>query len=120
MRKLLAISLFLLGALVCGQSDICTAQSVVKGEFVDLHHEQLCSNHRYNIDAERTSSVVVPTVRTIVNNAPRYQQSRTSHFAVVGRTITTSNYLVSRFIHRLGSCARSVDFYLYTFCQLRL
>lgn len=120
MRKLLTISLFVLVAFVCGQGDICTTQRVSEGAFTDLHHEQLLCNHRYNIDAERTSSVVVPSVRTTITNAPRYQQNRTSNLAIVGRSITTSKYLVSHFIHRLGSCARSVDFYLYTFCQLRL
>ena len=120
MHKMLTISLFFLAAFLCGQGDVTTAQSVKEGEFFDLHHEQLVCNHRYNIDAERTSSVVVPSVRTTLNTAPRYQQNRTSQNAIVGRSITTSNYLVSRFIHRLGTCARAVDFYLYTFCQLRL
>ena len=120
MRKLLAILLFILGAIAFKQVDTLSVTTAVECEVVDLHHEQLVCNHRYNIDAERTSSVVVPSVRMTVNNAPRYQQNRHMNLSVIGRSITTSNYLVTRFIHRLGTCARAVDFYLYTLCRLRL
>ena len=120
MRRLFTIVLILLGACAFGPNDLSAAQGVAESELLDLHHEQLLCNHRHNIDAERTSTVVVPSVRITLNNAPRYQQNRTSHDAVEGRNITTSNYLVSHFIHRLGTCARSVDFYLYTLCRLRL
>ena len=120
MRKMVVILLLALGALVFEQGDIAPAATTSECEVVDLHHEQLVCNHRYNIDAERTSSLVIPSVRTTINNTSRYQQHRTLSYAVAGRSITTSNYLVTRFIHRLGTCARAVDFYLYMLCQLRL
>ena len=120
MRKMVVILLLALGALVFEQGDIIPITTTSECEVVDLHHEQIVCNHRYNIDAERTSTIVVPSVRTSVMPSTRYQQNRTQHFAVVGRSIATSNYLVTRFIHRLGTCARAVDFYLYTLCRLRL
>ena len=120
MRKMVVILLLALGALVFEQGDIIPITTASECEVVDLHHEQLVCNHRYNIDAERTSTVVVPSVRTSVTPSTRYQQNRTLSYAVAGRSITTSNYLVTRFIHRLGTCDRAVDFYLYMLCQLRL
>ena len=120
MRKILTIAIFILGVLFFGSSDFAPLPTHSQSEFTDTHREQLECCHRHNIDAERTSTVVVPSVRTTLNTAPRYQQNRTSQNAIVGRSITTSNYLVSRFIHRLGTCARAVDFYLYTLCRLRL
>lgn len=120
MRKLVAILFFVLGVFAFEQTDIMPTAHSPECEVVDLHHEQLVCNHRYNIDAERTSTIVVPSVRTSVNSAPRYQQNRALHLAVIGRSLNTSNYLVSLFVHRLGTCARAVDFYLYTLCRLRL
>ena len=120
MRKMVVILLLALGALVFEQGDIAPAATTSECEVVDLHHEQLVCNHRYNIDAERTSTVVVPSARVTFSSSPRYQQNRPMNISVVGRSITTSNYLVTRFIHRLGTCARAVDFYLYMLCQLRL
>ena len=120
MLKLIAILLFVLGIFASEQIDILPQATSSEYEVMDLHHEQLICNHRYNVDAERTSSIVLPVVPTTINNSLRYQQNRTLHIAVVGRSIITSNYLVTRFIHRLGTCARAVDFYLYTLCRLRL
>ena len=120
MRRMVVILLFVLGALAFEQAGIQPTTTTSECEVVDLHHEQLVCNHRYNIDAERTSLVVVPSVRTSVSHATRYQHNRIMNLLVVGRSITTSNYLVTQFIHRLGSCARAVDFYLYTLCRLRL
>lgn len=120
MRKLVAILLFVLGAFAFEQADITSMTTSLECEVSDLHHEQLLCNHRYNIDAERTSTVVVPSVRTSLTSSPRYQQHRTLHLSVAGRSLNTSNYLVTLFVHRLGSCARAVDFYLYTLCRLRL
>ena len=120
MRRLVVILLFVLGVYAFEQGNIFPPYTTSECEVVDLHHEQLLCNHRYNIDAERTSTIVVPSVRTSVNSTPRYQQNRTLHLAVVGRSLNTSNYRISLFIHRLGSCARAVDFYLYTLCRLRL
>ena len=120
MRKLVAILLFALGAYSIEQVDLSPRATSSECEVADLHHEQLVCNHRYNIDAERTSTVVVPSVRTSVTPSPRYHQNRTLHLLVAGRSINTSNYLVALFVHRLGSCARAVDFYLYTLCRLRL
>lgn len=120
MRRLVSILFFVLGVFAFEWADIIPTATTSECEVVDLHHEQIVCNHRYNIDAERTSTIVVPSVRTSVNSTPRYQQNRTLHLAVVGRSLNTSNYLVTRFIHRLGTCARAVDFYLYTLCRLRL
>lgn len=120
MRKLVVILLLVLGAFVLEQADIVPTTTCSEYEVIDLYHEQLLCNHRHNIDAERTSSVVVPTVHTTINTPSRYQQNRVVNFVALSRSITTSNYLVTRFIHRLGTCARAVDFYLYTLCRLRL
>ena len=120
MLKVVVIWLFALGAFAFEHTDIQPITTGFECEVVDLRHEQLVCNHRYNIDAERTSTVVVPSVRTSVTPSTRYQQNRTLSYAVAGRSITTSNYLVTRFIHRLGSLPRAVDFYLYMLCQLRL
>ena len=120
MRKMVAILLFVLGAFAFEQTDILPITTASECEVVDLHHEQLVCNHRYNIDAERTSTVVIPSARVTFSSSPRYQQNRPMNISVVGRSIITSNYLVTHFVHRLGSCARAVDFYLYTLCRLRL
>lgn len=120
MRKLFTILLLLLGAFACEQADIISVADAVECEVVDLHHEQLLCNHRHNIDIERTSTVVAPSVRTITSNTLRQAQQRASYLIGVERLRTVVNYPVSYFAHRLGSCARAVDFYLYILCQLRL
>ena len=120
MRKLLVILLLLVGAVALDRADITRLQSGVECEVVDLHHEQLLCNHRHNIDAERTSSVAVPSVRTITAHSARYSQQRTLSLSFVEHHQTTSNYSVSHFVHRLCSLARAIDLYLYIFCVLRL
>jgi len=110
----------LLGAIACGQVEFISAADAVECEVVDLHHEQLLCNHRHNIDIERTSTVMVPSVRTITSNVLRQAQQRASYMIDVERLRVVANYPISYFAHRLGSCARAVDFYLYILCQLRL
>ena len=120
MRKLLVILLFVVGAFAAGKADIAPQQNRVECEVVDLHHEQLCCSHRNNVDAERTSSVVVPSVRTLSSVSTRCSQLRISTLSTVEHHQTTTNYSVAHFTHRLGSLARAIDLYLYIFCVLRL
>ena len=120
MRRLFTILLFLLGAIACEQADVLSDVGTTQCEVVDLHHEQLLCNHRYNIDIERTSTVVIPSVRTITSNVIRQAQQRALYLIEVEHLRTITNYPLSHFVHRLGSCARAVDFYLYILCQLRL
>ncbi|MBR6655951.1 MAG: hypothetical protein IKL20_05040 [Alistipes sp.] len=120
MRKLIAIILFLLGVFAYEQIDVVPEQIEVPNEVSDLHREQYTCCRRYNVDAERTTSVVVPTAQTTVVTTPRTHSYRAPHIAASGHFYTTSNYVVAHFIHRLGSLSRAVDFYLYTLCQLRL
>ncbi|MBE6212959.1 MAG: hypothetical protein E7129_07470 [Rikenellaceae bacterium] len=120
MRRFFTILLLLLGAIACGQVEFISDIAAVECEVVDLHHEQLLCNHRHNIDIERTSTVVMPSVRTITSNSLRQAQQRASYMVDVERLRIVANYPISYFAHRLGSCARAVDFYLYILCQLRL
>ncbi|MBE6195061.1 MAG: hypothetical protein E7140_04955 [Rikenellaceae bacterium] len=120
MYRVLAILIFFLGVALFEKGDIIPLTSGTESEFIDLHHAQLECNHRHNIDIERTSSVVVPAVRTTSSNISRQAQQRLMHLVACEHSQTTTNYSVSRFIHRLGSYSRAVDFYLYVLCQLRL
>lgn len=120
MRKLLVILLFVVGAFAAGKADIAPQQNRVESEVVDLHHEQLCCSHRHNVDAERTSSVTIPSVRTTTAHSARLMQQRMVVLSSREHHQTTSNYSVAHFIHRLGSLARAIDLYLYIFCVLRL
>ncbi|MBR2032303.1 MAG: hypothetical protein IKA04_08860 [Alistipes sp.] len=120
MYRLLAILIFCLGVTLFERVDIAPIASGTESEFIDLHHAQLVCNHRHNIDVERTSSVVVPSARTTTSNIARQTQHRTTTLVAGGHFLTTTNYPITHFIHRLGSCARAVEFYLYILCQLRL
>ena len=120
MRRFFTILLLLLGAIACGQVEFISDIAAVECEVVDLHHEQLLCNHRHNIDIERTSTVVMPSVRTITSNVLRQAQQRALYLIEVEHLRTITNYPLSHFVHRLGCCARAVDFYLYILCQLRL
>ncbi len=119
MRNILIIATFLLGAVIFERADFAPTPTMSQFEISDTHHEQLECCHRHNIDAERTSTVVVPSVRTTSASSLRQAQQRIFHFVVAER-IASTNYPTIRFIHRLGCCARAVDFYLYILCQLRL
>ena len=120
MRKLVAISLFLLAAFAFERADIHLAQPSAESSLLDLHKVQIECNQRHNVDAERTSNLVVPSVRTLTTSAPRAHTYRAPHIAATGHFNTISRYIVARFTLRLGSLPRAVDFYLYTLCQLRL
>ena len=120
MRRLIAIALVLLGVLACKQLDVPTLQASAKSEIVDLHKEQVACNHHNNCDAESPTSVVVPSVQIRTLSGSRTYTYRAPHITTTGHYHTTSNYVVAQFVHRLGSLARAVDFYLYTLCQLRL
>jgi len=120
MRKLIAIILFLLGFYAFEQIDVTPVQVDTPSELSDLHHEQFTCCRRYNVNAEPTSSIVVPAANTIVVKVPRTQTCRVPHISASGHFYTTSNYPVAHFMHRLGTLSRAVDFYLYTLCRLRL
>ena len=121
MRKIIIIATLLLGGFIFGGMDILPEQSGAKCEISDLHHEQLVCAHRYNIEAERTGSIVIPSARTATTSSTQRQtQQRVSHLTINERFATTTNYPSTRFIHALGNRPRAVDFYLYTLCQLLL
>lgn len=120
MRKLVAIVFVLLGVFAFKQLDFSTAQVNIRSEIVDNHKVQIDCNHRNNNDVEQSSQVVVPTVQIRTINGQRTTASRAPHIASTGHYYTTSKYVVAQFIHRLGSLARAIDFYLYTLCRLRL
>lgn len=122
MRKLFAIVMFLLGAFAFESIDIAPLVTGRECEVVDMHHEQLVCNNRHNIDIERTTSIVVPSVsvRTASGNFSRQAQQRVLHLLSVEHLRSATNYPTTQFVLRLGNFARAVDFYLYTFCQLRL
>lgn len=119
MRRIFIIAIVLLGSLLFENGNFTPTPKGSQSTFADAHHEQLKCCHRYNIDAERTSTVVVPSVRTASTTSSRQIQQRTLHFVVAERFDTT-NYPTTIFIHRLGNLPRAVDFYLYILCQLRL
>ena len=119
MCKLFFIFLIFLGVNIFGEGEYAHSSEVANFEITDTHQQQLECCHRHNIDAERTLSVVVPSARTSSTTSSRQAQQRLSNFTVVEHFATT-NYPTIRFIHRLGSCARAVDYYLYILCQLRL
>ena len=119
MHRIFLIVLFLLGGLLFEKGDFAPTQNLAKFEFSDRHNVQLECCHRYNIDAERTSTIVVPSARTAQTTSSRQAQQRILNFVVAERFATT-NYPTTIFIHRLGNLPRAVDFYLYMLCQLRL
>lgn len=119
MRKILTIAILVLGGFIFGNGDYTPSHDVKRFELTDSHQQQLECCHRHNIDAERTSTIVVPSVRTSSTTSSRQAQQRTFHFVVAERFATT-NYPTTHFIHRLGNLPRAVDFYLYMLCQLRL
>ena len=92
------ILLLLLGAIACEQADILSNVGATECEVVDLHHEQLLCNHRHNIDIERTSTVVVPSVRTITSNTLRQAQQRALYLIDVAYNTYTLEYFCSFFI----------------------
>ena len=120
MRKLLVILLLFIGGITLEWADFASSHSRVEYNISDLHHEQLCCNHRYNLDAEHTSTLVIPSVRTIPSVLTRHLQQRISTLSFVENHQTITNYSVARFVCRLGSFARAIDLYLYIFCVLRL
>lgn len=119
MRKLLTLTIALLAAFVA-EAHSLSNEWHSSCEVENRYEEQLKCCHRRNIDAERTTSVVVPTARTTTSNISRQEHQRLLHISFIGRFATNTNYPVTRYIHRLGTCARAVDLYLYILCQLRL
>ena len=100
-----------------GQCEVSNAEQVARV----AQPEQLSCNYHHNIDIEQTSTVaVIPSVRTTNSNISRQSQLRMFHLMKVENIRITSNYPTLHFVHRLGNCARAVDFYLYMLCQLRL
>ena len=100
-----------------GQCEVSNAEQVARV----AQPEQLSCNYHHNIDIEQTSTIaVIPSVRTTNSNISRQSQLRMFHLMAVENIRITSNYPTLHFVHRLGNCARAVDFYLYMLCQLRL
>ena len=120
MRKLWVILLFLIGAVALDRADIASQQEQAKCDILDIRIPQLANASHYNIDAERPSSVVVPSVRVSTNTSVRYSQSRLFASLHSEHHQTTINYSVARFIHRISQFSRAVDYYLYMLCVLRL
>ena len=120
MRKLLVILLLFVGGVTLDRANFTLSSSSEECNISDLHHEQLCSIHRYNLDAERTSTLVIPSVRTVTTVTTRTSQQRISTLLPIEHHQTTTNYSVAYFIHRLGSFARAIELYLYIYCVLRL
>jgi hypothetical protein len=119
MRRLIAIVLLFVGAFAFEQLDFSTAQAAIYTDATE-QHEELSVDYRNNRDAEMPSSVVVPSAQIRTVNGHRTQTYRAPQFSATGHFYTTSNYVTARFTHRVSPYARSVDFYLYTLCQLRL
>ena len=120
MQRYLQMLLIILGALIFEMGDALQSPKSDSCEICDRHHEQLLCNNRHNIDIERTSTITAPSVQTTTINTQRHMQQRNISAANIGHISVIFNYPVSLFIHRLGSCARAIDFYLYMLCQLRL
>ena len=120
MRKIFAILLFLVGAVALDRVDIAQQQENVKCEILDVRTPQLANALHHNIDAERPASLVVPSVRVSSSSPARYSHNRVSLAFHSGGCAYSSNYSASRFVLRLGSLARAVDYYLYMLCVLRL
>lgn len=120
MRRLIAIALALVGMFAFEQLTLSTAQAATHVENADQQHEELSIDYRNNRDAETPFSLVVPSAQIRTLNGHRTQTYRAPQISSTGHFYTTSNYVVARFFHRLSPYARSVDFYLYTLCQLRL
>ena len=120
MRRIFAILMLLLGVFAFERADIRPSAEGMACEVVDMHHAQLVCNNRHNIDIEHSASVVVPTITSTSSSIARQAQQRLLHFEVVEEQRNLTNYPIAHFIHRLGSCARAVDYYLYILCQLRL
>ena len=120
MRRLIAIALALVGMFAFEQLTLSTAQAATPVDAAEQQREELSIDYHNNRDAEIPSSVVVPSAQIRIVNGHRTQTYRAPQISSTGHFYTTSNYVVARFVHRLSPYARSVDFYLYTLCQLRL
>ena len=121
MWRFLIIVIAFLGASLFESGTAVAPASNTECEIIDLYNEQIRCCRQHNIDIEPTSTIVVPTsVRTLSSSSTRHSEQRMLHLVVAENLGTTTKYPITRFIHRLGSCARAVDFYLYMLCQLRL
>lgn len=120
MRKLVAISLFLLAAFAFERADILLAKPSAESCALEQHTVHIESGHRHYDDAERCDNLIVPSARILTTNSNRAHTFRSPHISATGHFHTISKYVVARFTLRLGSLPRAVDFYLYTLCQLRL
>lgn len=118
MRKLVTILLSLVVAFVA-EARSFDSERLSSCEVKSRYEEQLECCHHHNIDAERTSTLVVPS-RTTTTNLTRQGQQRTSSLAVAERYAALTNYPTIALSHRLRSHLRSVVSHIYLFCQLRL
>ena len=120
MRKLWMILLLLIGAIALDRVDVVSQQETSACEISDIRTPQLANASHHNIDAERTSSVVVPSVRVTTTTTSRSSQQRLFAALFVEHYQTITNYSTERFLHRISHFARAVDYYLYMLCVLRL
>ena len=118
MRKLLTIAIALLVTFVA-EAHSLSGERHSLGEVKNRYEEQLECCHRHNIDAERTSTLVVPS-RTTTTSLTRQGHQRTSALAVAERYAALTNYPTLALSHRLRSHLCSVISHIYLFCQLRL
>ncbi len=120
MRKFIAILFVFVGVLAFEQLDSSTASVAVPTNEVKERRVELSANYTPNRELEAPFSVEVPSVQIRVINGHRTQIYRAPQISASGHYHTVSNYAVARYILRLSSYTRAVDFYLYTLCQLRL
>ena len=118
MRKLAIILLSLVAAFVA-EAHSLSGERHSLGEVKNRYEEQLECCHRHNIDAERTSTLVVPS-RTTTTSLSRQNHHRTTQYSVVERCVAIANYPVQLLLRRFGSHLCGVESRIYLFCQLRL
>lgn len=118
MRKLLTIAIALLVTFVA-EAHSLRGERHHSCEVKNHFQEQLECCHRHNIDAERTSTLVVPS-RTTTTSLSRQNHHRATQYSVVERCVAIANYPVQLLARRFGSHLCGVESCLYMFCQLRL
>ena len=118
MRKLLTIAIALLVAFVA-EAHSLRGERHHSCEVKNHFQEQLECCHRHNIDAERTSTLVVPS-RTTTTSLSRQNHHRTTQYSVVERCVAIANYPIRLLSRRFGGHLCGVESCIYMFCQLRL
>lgn len=122
MRNLLYIALLYVAMTLCAttDADLAKAAHAQESSVASRYDEQIACCHRCNMSAEQVQQVVTPTgsVRTLSHQSRQTSGDRTSESAQCG--LSTHNYSIDCFVHRLSLGDRAVDFYLYRLCRLRI